>query len=189
MTRCIRDACQCITWEICFHRFRWANRLQLEVWTGRAWQGVNSCMGWRWLLLLCPQGTSIYFCNPTSRIGDNVGFDQQGLSPLPAGCVVFLVLSIFAGWLTFTGFGSEFVMVITYVSVSVSSSARAMRSTFVVPLERRWISEPTAHGKLQFNLFLEGGYRLHPGFLSVRWCIDLVYVILPVWEYFIGRIG
>ena len=92
-----------------------------------------------------------------------------------------LVLSMFAGWLTFTGSRSEFVTVITYVSVSVSSSARAARSTFVVPLERRWTSMSTAHGKLQlFNLFLKGGYRLHPGFLSVRWCMDLVYVILPV---------
>ena len=90
-----------------------------------------------------------------------------------------LLLSMFVGWLTFTGSGSEFVMIITYVSVSVSSSARAARSTFVVPLERRWTSGSTAHGKLLlFNLFLKGDYRLHPEFLSVCWCMDLVYVIL-----------
>ena len=103
------------------------------------------------MLLPCLQRTSVYFCDPTRRIGTNDGSDQLGLSPLPASCVISLLLSIFAGWLTFTGSGSEFVVKITYVSVSVSSLTGAARSTFVVPVERRWTPGSTTHGKLQLR--------------------------------------
>ena len=45
-------------------------------------------------------------------------------------------------------------MEITYVSVSVSSSAGAARSTIVVPMERRWTPGSTTHGKLAVLQFI-----------------------------------
>ena len=83
-------------------------------------------------LIAAPMSTRNFnlFFNATHRIGDNVGSNQQGSSPLPAGYVIYS--ANICRWVALTGSGAKFSVVPIDVSLLVSSLPGAVMSTIVV---------------------------------------------------------